>query len=222
MDAIVEAAHHIAQLGFTPAAAGNISARSDTGFCITTAGAPMRTLGTDHVVALSWDELDATSLPVGTSLPSSELALHAAILRTFPEIGAVVHCHAPHATAWAACRKPIPALIDEAIAQLGGDVECTQYEPSGTTELAAAAVGLLRDRSAVLLAHHGLVCVGATVADAVARTEVAEHAAHVASLACALASPVASLACALASPVGVPAAGVTHFEQVYRARRYGG
>src|SRR5947207_2059460 len=39
---------------------------------------------------------------------SSEALLHLAIMKARPDVKSVVHCHPPHATAFAVAREPIP------------------------------------------------------------------------------------------------------------------
>jgi L-ribulose-5-phosphate 4-epimerase len=46
----------------------------------------------------------------GALRPSSDLATHIALYQAFPKIGAVVHTHSRHATAWAQARREIPCF----------------------------------------------------------------------------------------------------------------
>ena len=43
----------------------------------------------------------------GDKKPSKEALLHGALYRTFPQIGAIMHCHSPYATAWAAAHDQL-------------------------------------------------------------------------------------------------------------------
>lgn len=154
---VLAAARSLLSMGLTAGTAGNVSARlADGTVCVTAAGEA------DATVLLSPDGevLD------GDRPPTSERALHLAVYRAYPEVDAVVHAHPVYATMFACARRPIPAAVDEFAIYVGGDVPCAPYAPSGTEDLAAAAVPLLRDRAAVLLASHGLVAVGTSPADA--------------------------------------------------------
>jgi L-fuculose-phosphate aldolase len=52
------------------------------------------------------------------------------------------------------------------IALAGGDIRCMPYSTFGTVELAQAAVRGLEGRRACLLANHGVIAVGTTLARA--------------------------------------------------------
>ena len=91
------------------------------------------------------------------------------------DVGAIVHTHAPYATALACVLDEVPSLHDEAAA-LGGAVPIAPYLPAGSPELALAAARALEGRSAVLLANHGAVTVGAGLEQAIAHTELLERA----------------------------------------------
>ncbi len=65
---------------------------------------------------------------------SSEILLHLTILRERPDVKSVVHCHPPHATAFAVAREPIPQCVLPEIEVFLGDVPITEYEtPGGQT-----------------------------------------------------------------------------------------
>ena len=207
--AIAAAGQRLDAWGFTPAAAGNVSLRSGDGAWVTAAGSDLGALARADVV---WVALDPNVAPgVRQSQPSTEWPLHREVFARHPEFGAVVHCHAPYASGWAAAELAVPAVLDEAVALLGGAIPCAPYAPSGSPELATVGADALRDRSAALLAHHGLIAAGATLDSALACAEVAEHVARVAWLARALATS--------AQPA-VPEAGQTQFASQYRANRH--
>ena len=73
----------------------------------------------------------------------------------------------------------IPAAIDEFIVYIGGEVRVCDYHPSGSDELAGAVAANLADRSATLMANHGLVCIGRSPDDALHAAKVVEHNAHI-------------------------------------------
>jgi L-fuculose-phosphate aldolase len=98
----------------------------------------------------------------GERSPTTEKDLHLAVLRSYPEIGAVIHSHAVYATMFALAHEPIPAVIEEVVVYLGGDVPCCEYKGTGTAELGDEVASRLGDRGAALLANHGLVTCGAT------------------------------------------------------------
>ncbi len=115
----------------------------------------------------------------GKLAPSSELKLHIAVYKARPDVRAVVHTHSVYASALAIAGVGIPAVLEEEVALLGGEIKVAKYGPSGTEELARNAVRALGDRNAVILANHGAVGVGRTLRQALDSCELIEKAAHV-------------------------------------------
>lgn len=96
----------------------------------------------------------------GPLAPSSEWQLHRDIYAAFPAAGAVLHAHSPFATALACQRVEIPPF-HYMIARFGGStIRCAAYATFGTQALSDATVAALQDRSACLLANHGMVVFG--------------------------------------------------------------
>lgn len=160
--AIVEAALRLDAAGMMPSKSGNLSVRTGDAFLVTPAGLPYATLAPEDMV-----ELDAEGATVaGVRRPSSEWRLHAAIYAARPEIGAVVHTHSPRATALSCARRGIPPF-HYMVLMAGGEVRCAAHATFGTEGLAIACVAALGGRRAALLANHGVVATGATLAAAV-------------------------------------------------------
>jgi L-fuculose-phosphate aldolase len=159
---IVAVAQAIDRAGFCPSKSGNVSARLGEGMLITPSGLPYAQTTPDDLIHLS---LDGTVLS-GTRKPSSEWPFHVAIYRARPDAQAIVHTHSPRATALASTRRGIPAF-HYMIALCGGaDVRCAPYATFGTPELAENAVRALEGRKAVLLANHGVIALGGSLAGA--------------------------------------------------------
>jgi L-fuculose-phosphate aldolase len=119
------------------------------------------TMRPDQIVFMKLDGgLDAQQRP------SSEWRFHRDILKARLEVNAVVHAHPPFATMLAIMGMEIPP-VHYMIACGGGDtIRCAPYATFGTEELSQAAVAALEDRSACLLAHHGMIAVGPSLAKA--------------------------------------------------------
>jgi L-fuculose-phosphate aldolase len=99
----------------------------------------------------------------GPKRPSSEWRFHMDIMGARPEVGAVVHTHAPYATALAMTRREIPAC-HYMIARFGGaPIRVAGYALFGTAELSDQVLAALRGRTACLMANHGFVATGATL-----------------------------------------------------------
>lgn len=165
---IVAVAQAIDKAGFCPSKSGNVSARFGDGFLITPSGLPYARTKPEDLIYLA---LDGAILS-GSRKPSSEWPFHVAIYKARPDAQAIVHTHSPRATALSCARRGIPAF-HYMIALCGGaDVRCADYATFGSPELAANAVRALEGRKAVLLANHGVIALGASLAGA--HTIVAE------------------------------------------------
>ncbi|WP_135467586.1 class II aldolase/adducin family protein [Crenalkalicoccus roseus] len=161
-EALLAAARALDAAGFMPGRSGNLSLRTARGFLITPSGLPYADTAPADLVELAPDG----AVLSGHRRPSSEWRLHAAIYAARPEAGAVVHTHSPFATALSCARQGIPPL-HYMIALAGGeDIRCSAYATFGTAALAEAAVAALAGRRAALLANHGVVALGATLAGA--------------------------------------------------------
>ncbi|AMJ60859.1 class II aldolase/adducin family protein [Bosea sp. PAMC 26642] len=159
---IVAVAQAIDRAGFCPSKSGNVSARFDGGLLITPSGLPYAQTQPEDLIHLSLDG----SVLGGTREPSSEWPFHVAIYKARPDAQAIVHTHSPRATALASTRRGIPAF-HYMIALCGGaDVRCAEYATFGTPELARNAVEALEGRKAVLLANHGVIALGGSLAGA--------------------------------------------------------
>jgi L-fuculose-phosphate aldolase len=154
---------HLARLGLVSGSAGNLSCRLDNGALITPTGASAETIDDASLVSIT---LDGTTR--GPGIPSSEWAMHTEIYRRYPPARAIVHTHSDACVALACQRRGIPAF-HYMIATFGGDdVRCAPYLAFGTEELAHAAADALEDRSACLLANHGMIGWGADIDQAIA------------------------------------------------------
>ena len=159
--AIVEVNAELERRGLNVCATGNISVRWQDGLLITPAGCRVETLAPHHIVYVSFDGSHE-----GPLRPSSETSMHRAVYQHAPTAKAVVHTHADHCVALATFRQPIPAF-HYMIQGFGGmDVPCVGYYPFGSEELADHAGKALKDRTACLLANHGMLTRGTTLLSA--------------------------------------------------------
>jgi L-fuculose-phosphate aldolase len=159
--ALVAAAQSMVRLGINQGIAGNLSIRTAKGMLITPSAIPYETMTPEQVALMPFDgEYGAY---VGPKRPSSEWRFHLDIMEMRPEVGAIVHTHAPYATALAMARREIPAC-HYMIARFGGaPIRVAGYALFGTAELSELVLGALRGRSACLMANHGFVATGATL-----------------------------------------------------------
>jgi len=161
--AVAAAARRLAAEGLLIGTAGNVSAAvpSTDLVAVTATGVVLAGCTPDEVTVVD----RSAAVVEGDLAPTSELDLHLAVLAS-SGAGAVVHTHAPYATAVGCVRDHLPVLHYQQIL-LGGEIRVAPYATFGTPELAASVVEALRDRSAALMANHGAVNHGATLDKAV-------------------------------------------------------
>jgi len=169
-EALIVTALEMERAGFAVAKSGNLSCRFGDGMLITPSGLAYESTEPDDLV---WMALDGT-VRSGERTPSSEWRFHAAIYRARPEAQAIVHTHSPQASALSCARRSIPAFHYTVALAGGSDIRCAEYATFGTQELADNAVRALEGRRAVLLANHGVIAFGATLAGAFALVEEVE------------------------------------------------
>ncbi|WLD15216.1 class II aldolase/adducin family protein [Planctellipticum variicoloris] len=103
---------------------------------------------------------------------TSEVLLHLAIMKNRPDVKAVVHCHPPHATAFAVAREPIPQCILPEIEVFMGEVPIAPYETPGGHPFANTVVPFLKGTNTIILTNHGTVSFGANLEEAYWKTEI--------------------------------------------------
>jgi L-fuculose-phosphate aldolase len=181
---LAAAARRLAGEGLCPGTAGNLSARADELVVITPTGAVLAELQ-GHEVAVV--KLDGTQVD-GPLAPTSEIELHLGVYQRYGA-GAVVHTHAPVATAIACVLEDELPAVHYQMLVLGGAVKIAPYRTFGTPELAEVVLDALEGHTAALMANHGAIAFGADIAGAVDNTMLLEWACSVYWRAAALGTP---------------------------------
>lgn len=137
------------------------------------------------------DERSLVRLRLDDEVPD-ELAIHLVVHRERPEIGCVIHTHAPFATAFAAAGRPIGCWSEPMIeAGLGDGVPVVPYVRPGSAHAVTCIRRMLgAGRRAVLLANHGVLVLHETAAEAVSLAALIEEAAQLGLRAAAIGGPV--------------------------------
>jgi L-fuculose-phosphate aldolase len=165
---LVAACHTLAASGLVIGTSGNVSVREGDRVSLSPRGGPLGALTEDDVATVD------VAGDVLSGAPTSELELHLAIYRRY-DAGAIVHTHAPRATAVACVLDELPVIHYQLLA-MGGAIRVAPFAAFGTTELASAVTDALAGRRAALLANHGAVTYGATLAEAVEHAMVLDWA----------------------------------------------
>lgn len=140
----------LAAQGLAIGTAGNVSVRRGEQIAVTATGARFEDMTPAQVTVVTLE-----GRVLGELAPTSEINLHLAIYRNFGA-GAVVHTHAPVATAVGLAVDELPCIHYQMLL-LGGAIRVAPYATFGTPELAAAVVAALDGKAAALMANHGAV-----------------------------------------------------------------
>lgn len=161
---VAAASRTLAEHGLLIGTAGNVSARSGDVVAVTATGAVLADATVDDVTVVDL----SGAVVEGSLAPTSELALHLGVLRAAPpdRVAAVVHTHAPKATALSLVLDELPVVHYQQLT-LGGALRVAPFHAFGTPELAAAVGAALDGRLAALMANHGAVALGPDLAGAI-------------------------------------------------------
>ncbi len=174
---MAEAGAAFRALGLAPGTSGNLSARLDDGWLMTPTNVGLGDLVPERISKLDWDG----NLLSGDK-PTKESVLHRAFYENRPGTGAVVHLHAPHAVAVScldgldetSCIAPITPYFVMRV----GRLPLLPYFRPGDPAMGEAVAKVARERASVLLANHGPVVSGPSLASARAAMEELEETAR--------------------------------------------
>lgn len=180
--AVLDITHQLHKNGVIPLTYGNISARANAQhFVITPTSIPYEGMKPEDIVVVDM----MGNIVEGHYQPSSETPMHKMIYLELPDVGAVIHTHAPYATALAIVGRSIPVCSVESL-DLSCVVPVTNYAPPGTEELGREAILTLSgppNVTSVLLRNHGTLSIGNDLKEAyitASSTEIAAMHYHLA------------------------------------------
>ncbi len=102
-------------------------------------------------------DLDGNQL-AGKLPRTSDVFLHLEIFKNVPQARAAVHCHPPHATAYAITGCVPPSRIMPEFDVFVGSVAISPYETPGTKKFAETVLPFIKSHNTILLANHGIIC----------------------------------------------------------------
>ena len=174
--------------GINQGTSGNISVRFEDRMLISPSAVPYDQLEPSMIASLDLgDESGAWSGPLK---PSTEWRFHHRLLRQRGDAMAVVHAHSTYCTTLAIARREIPACHYMVAAFGGTSVRCAGYATFGTAELSDLAIAAMQDRTAWLLANHGMIAIGESLPKAMWRAIELETIAKQYYLSLAIGGPV--------------------------------
>ncbi|MEM7522934.1 MAG: 3-oxo-tetronate 4-phosphate decarboxylase, partial [Pseudomonadota bacterium] len=173
-DEIVAHGRSMFARGLTSGSTGNLSARVEDGVIVTPTGASLGDLDPARLSKLDHDGRHVSGDP-----PTKEASLHTAVYAQRSAAAAVVHLHSTHAVA-VSCLDDVdpadalPPLTPYFVMRVGV-LPMIPYFPPGDDALADAVEAMAATHHAILMANHGTVVAGKTMADAVYATEELEE-----------------------------------------------
>ncbi len=172
-ESIVRIARSMYERGLTHGSTGNISVRIDGGWLMTPTGSSFGDLDPARLA-----RLDASGRHVAGDAPTKEAFLHRAMYEQQPRFAAVVHLHSVHSVAVSVLADVdaddvLPPLTAYYVMRVGR-LPLVPYFPPGDARLAEAVRGFAGRHHALLLANHGPVVAGTTLAAAADAVEELE------------------------------------------------
>jgi len=163
----------IFERGLTHGSTGNISARCADGWLLTPTGSNLGRLDPARLAKLDWQ-----GKRISGDLPSKENFLHLAMYQERERNQAVIHLHATHSVAVSVLEEidpadALPPLTAYYVMRIGSLPLVPYYAP-GDMQLAQAVRGFAGRHHALLLANHGPVVAGTSLAAAADAVEELE------------------------------------------------
>jgi|TARA_B110000259_G_C14011941_1_gene399924 L-fuculose-phosphate aldolase len=171
--ALIETALQLQKIGLNHGATGNCSCRDGDTYLITPSGVETQNLSEDKIVRMDFEGNVVDS--ISNLKPSSEWRFHQDIMSKRQEVRAVVHTHSIFASTVSLFGNELPPFHYMIAVAGGSSVRCAPYAMFGTQELSDNIIDALVDRKACLIANHGLVSIGANLAEALQIAEEIEH-----------------------------------------------
>ena len=177
---VLEAAQQMAQKGLVVGTSGNVSLRLGK-YCgrellaITPNGRYYDSLHVDDIVVLDFEGERVE----GELTASIETMLHIGVYKARRKVNAIVHAHPVFGSALAVAGLEIPAILDDQVTQIGGEIKVAEYALPGSPELVQNVLSALGPRNAVLLANHGALSVGRDMREAFTVCDLLEKTAKI-------------------------------------------
>ena len=163
---VIEAGKMLLETGLIARTWGNVSCRiSEDEFVITPSGRSYEDLTPDEIVAVKIEDLSYE----GDIKPSSEKGVHAAAYKLRPEVNFVIHTHQTNASIVSAMGNEIPVDSEIHAGIIGKTIPVAKYGLPGTKKLRKNVYESIENNPgsrAIIMEHHGAVCMGTGLNDA--------------------------------------------------------
>ena len=177
LENLCEAAESFYGRGHAFGSTGNISVREGARVWITPTGKSLKGLRPGQLACVS---LEGKSM--NENRPSKEFPFHLAVYNQRDDVRAVVHLHTTYSVALSCLdsfdpENPLPPLTPYYFMRVAPLAVLPYFRP-GSEGLAAAVGDAAAGHNCMLLRNHGTVCAGASLSEAVDRTEELEQTAR--------------------------------------------
>jgi L-fuculose-phosphate aldolase len=184
---IIDACLHLEAIGYVIGTYGNASARIPGGLIVTPSRVDYRTITPEDIVTVN----DEGQVIDGHRLPSSETSVHRLIYLARSDVNVVFHTHSLYATALSCLHITVPVIVEEQSQVIGDEIRTTQYVPAGQHEALGQEVArTIGNSNGVMLANHGSVSCGRTVAEALFTCQIVERVSQMWLMTSAISPPV--------------------------------
>jgi len=177
---VLETAQQMSQKGFVVGTSGNVSLRfrDSAGtdlVAITPSGRPYDTMKLNDIVVVDLEGVRTE----GELTPSIETMMHTGIYKARRKVNAIMHTHPVYGSIVAVAGLEIPAILDDQVTQLGGEIRVARYALSGSPEMTTNVLAALGPRNAALMANHGALAMGRNLREAFSHCQLLEKTAQV-------------------------------------------
>ncbi len=155
----------------TSATSGNISIRFGNQIFITATGTALGFLKEEDIVLIDMEGRELNT----NEKASSEKFLHVEIYKLRKDINAIIHCHSPFSTAFAASGKELSLPIVAENILYFGKIPIADYAMPSSKQLVNNTAKMFSDFDTVLMANHGIIAGAGNILNAFYKIETAEN-----------------------------------------------
>jgi L-fuculose-phosphate aldolase len=173
---VIEAARAMISAGMVVGTQGNISLRFHDPahgqlIAITPSSTYYDSMLPDDVVIM---DLEGKIID-GIKRPSVETGLHLKVYAARENVNAVVHTHPVFASIVSVTAARIPAITDDQVIYLGGEIRVAEHAVPGSDQLVKNVVSALKQGNAVIMSNHGALTAGRDMRQAIFNNELLER-----------------------------------------------
>jgi L-ribulose-5-phosphate 4-epimerase len=160
---IINAALALKEYNLIALSGGNVSIRLNNGnILLTPSGMPYEVMVEDDIIVVT----PGGTVVEGSRRPSVDTEALLYIYNNMIEVNSVIHTHQVYATAAGLVTDILPCAVTTLPNATLGAVNVAPYSSAASLEMGIEAVDHLDGKRAVILKHHGVITVGATLKEA--------------------------------------------------------